>query len=368
MMKILSIGDPHFQANNLGLLKDATDEILGIIDEQKPSLVVVLGDLLHTHERINLEAQVQAVEWLKEIAKRCRVIVLIGNHDRVSNQVFQTSVHPFSALKGAHNITIIDTAVWDKETNFIYVPYVPTGRFCEALKTVGYEPDLDREDHPRLIFAHQEFKGTLMGVQTSVHGDPWSANLPQVISGHIHDHQILPSVYYVGTFYQQNYGETHDKALLMLTVLDEYEPDDSSRQALPNSKVKKPKLIFERIYLKSVPRKVTVHLTLAELPNFAEKLPAGCDVKATLHIDATESQGLETNPYYHALKSSTKKVTVKVDSNKASIAESMVQQMKDQGRLEILPDRQIYSIEEIVRGMLQDDPYTLDLFNNEILA
>jgi DNA repair exonuclease SbcCD nuclease subunit len=355
MMRILCIGDPHFQANNLALMKDATDEILKIIDDRKPELAVVLGDILHTHERINLEAQVQAIEWLREIAKRCPVVVLIGNHDRSNNQVYQTSVHPFTGLKGAPNITIVDTAIWDKENNFIFVPYVPTGRFREALLTVNYDADPTKEDHPRLIFAHQEFKGTLMGVQTSTHGDPWSADLPQIISGHIHDHQVLPSVYYVGTFYQQNYGETHDKSLLMLTILDEYE-------------LGKPKLVFERIYLKSVPRKVTIHLTLAELPNFAEKIPAGCDVKVVLHLDATETKSVETDPYYQALKSSTKKVTLKIDSDKASIAETMVHQMKVEGRLQTLPDnRKIYSIEEIVSGMLQDDPYTLDLFRNEIL-
>lgn len=348
-MRILCIGDPHFQANNLALLKDATDEILGIIDVQKPQLTVVLGDVLHTHERINLEAQVQAVEWLREMATRCPVVVLIGNHDRSSNQVFQTSVHPFVGLKGAANITIVDTAIWDKDKNFIFVPYVPTGRFREALMTVGYEPE-STKDHPKLIFAHQEFRGTLMGVQTSTHGDPWSGDLPQIISGHIHDHQILPSVYYVGTFYQQNYGETHDKALLMLTVLDDCKFD------------------FERIYLKSIPRKVTIHLNLTELPNFADKIPAGCDVKVVLHLDATETKGVETNPYYQALKSSVKKTILKIDSDKASIAETMVLQMKDQGRLKVLEDRQIYSIEEIVSGMIQDDPYTLDLFHNEILT
>ena len=63
---------------------------------------------------------------------------------------------------------------------------------------------------------HQEFENCLMGSITSSSGDVWSTNLPQIFSGHIHEYQVLPSICYVGTPIQQNYGESPDKALMML--------------------------------------------------------------------------------------------------------------------------------------------------------
>lgn len=347
--KLLLIGDPHFKSNNLDMMAKACQEILDIIDERQPELCVVLGDTLDSHERIHMTVQAQAISWLRQIAERCPLILKIGNHDRENNQVFLTPIHPFVGLKGAPNITIVDTTIWDRQHNFIYVPYTANGRFLEALAAVDYHPmEPDCTEHPRAIFAHQEFRGCTMGVQTSTKGDVWHTNLPRIFSGHIHEYQVMNNIVYVGTFHQQNYGESSDKAIMMVTIKGE-------------------EFQMERIRLKSVPIRATVHLTMAELPHFAEKIPAGCQVRAILHIDATDSKGLESNPYYQALKSSVDKTVLKIDSNRSSLAESMVQQMKEQGRLQALTDRTIYSIEEIVRGMLQDDSYTLDLFNREIL-
>ena len=362
--RLLLIGDPHYKASNLEMMGRACQEILDIIDERKSELCIVLGDTLDTHERIFMRAQAQAIDWLRAIAKKCPLIVLIGNHDRETNQDFQSPVHPFVGLKGTPNITIVDTAIWDRENEFIAVPYVPNGRFREALETVGYTPDTTREEHTRFLFAHQEFKNYKMGVQISTKGDVWSPELPQIFSGHIHEYQVLPGVIYVGTFHQQNYGEDTDKAIMLVTIHDEFEP------VVGDSKVKRPKFTLERIRLKSVPLRATVHMTLAELPNFADKIPPDCMVKVIIHLDATESQGLPGNPYYQAMKNLVDKIVVKVDSNKASIAENMVKDMKDQGRLEVEPgsDRKLYTIEEIVRGMLKDDEYVLNLFNTEIMS
>lgn len=340
----LLIGDPHFEVNNLEMMKHACQEILDIIDERKPQLCIVLGDTLHTHEKIQLLVLTQATQWFKAIAERCRLIVLIGNHDRVNNQDFLTPIHPFIGMKDVPNITVVDTTIWDKEENLLFVPYVPPGRFKEALSVVEYTPG--EEPTPKAIFAHQEFRGCMLGDKESTKGDYWNPEWPQVFSGHIHTYHVLPKVIYVGTFHQQNYGEDPNKAIMLVSI-----EEDNFRT--------------ERIPLKSVPRRVTVHMNLEELPNFVEKIPPNCQVKVVVHVDATERKGMENNPYYQALKETVDKVVPKTEGDKASIAQNMVQTMKNQGHLK--QEQTLFNVDEVVQSMLADDPETLQIFNEEIL-
>ena len=210
-MKILVIGDPHFKKNNLHLMTDAVNDILTIIDKRKPDLVVCLGDTLDTHERIDLRARCKAVEFLEEISKRCECVNLIGNHDRENNSDYLSEYHPFTGCD-IKNLTIVSKPMWIY--NYVFVPYVPCGKFMEALKMV-YDPETHSE-HPDYIFAHQEFKGCVYGKIKSTKGDTWNTEYPEIISGHIHEYQVLKNITYVGTFMQTNYGETEDKAILEL--------------------------------------------------------------------------------------------------------------------------------------------------------
>ena len=50
-VKVLFIGDPHFQLNNLSELDTFIDQVYNILLEKQPNIIVVAGDLLHTHER-----------------------------------------------------------------------------------------------------------------------------------------------------------------------------------------------------------------------------------------------------------------------------------------------------------------------------
>ena len=353
-MLLMLIGDPHFKRDNLDIMSKVCSEILELIDQRKPNLVISLGDSLDTHERLYLPALTDATKFYTEIAKRCELVVLIGNHDRQNNSDFLSEMHPFVGLKQHPNITIVDTTIWDKEKNFIYVPYVANGRFNEALSKVDYFPfkdgivDLEITQKPRLIFAHQEFEGCLMGVLSSTSGDTWSQHLPQIFSGHIHEYQCVGKVCFVGTPVQQNYGEGTDKALMMVYLED----------------TEKPKFQCERIRLTSAPVRTTVHMTIADLPNFANMIPPNCMVKVVMHIDAIDSAALKINPLYLALKSSVDKVTEKIVSDRSSVAQTMVNSFKDKGSLDAT--KKIFSINELVMAMLIEDQYALNIYQTEI--
>lgn len=210
-MRIIVIGDPHFKNNN----KEDTDimvtKIIENINKHQPEFVVCLGDTLHDHNKLTIKALDRAIYFLKLIQDICPLYLLIGNHDRPNNSVFLTNEHPFNSLKYWNNTKVIDYPLLDiiSDHQFIFVPYVPTGRFQETLDKLPYQ-----KSKITAIFAHQEFKGCNMNNITSNHGDEWSEQDNLVISGHIHDyHRPQKNIIYTGTPIQHSFGETSKKTI-----------------------------------------------------------------------------------------------------------------------------------------------------------
>ena len=208
-MNILLIGDPHFKISNAEETTQLHQETIKYVKNNTLDFVVIMGDILDTHEKVHVQPLCRAVNYITEISKYVKTYVLIGNHDRINNNVFLTEDHPFTGLKKKPNIIIADKVI--EEDNFIFVPYVSPGRFMEALKTIDFVPN------KQIIFAHQEFRGAKMGAFKSEIGDIWPKDYPNVFSGHIHDFQILqPNLVYTGTPFQHSFGDTSDKFLLKI--------------------------------------------------------------------------------------------------------------------------------------------------------
>ena len=219
MNRILLIGDPHFKVSNQLETTQFSEETYKYINDnlKKIDFVVILGDVLDTHEKIHVQPLCRAVDFIKKISEIIKVYIIIGNHDRINNNVFLTDEHPFSGLKKIKNITIVDKVL--KIDHFLFVPYVPNGRFSEALSTVNF-----KEEETEVIFAHQEFKGCKMGAIVSETGDIWDETYPMVFSGHIHDfQQPQRNILYTGTPFQHGFGDSEDKFLVYLEIKDRKE-------------------------------------------------------------------------------------------------------------------------------------------------
>ena len=207
MSTIIIIGDPHFQMSNMDEVKIFIQKCIVYVKKQKENLyaIVVLGDVLHDHERVHSTALNVAVNFLNELAEISPTYVLVGNHDLINNSQFLTQNHWMNALKSNKNITVVDEVIeeiWEDKT-VLMCPYVPNGRFVEALDTGGDWREAD------VIFAHQEIKGVKMGSIVSEHGDEWKDDWPFVITGHIHQNQTpQPNVYYPGSALQVAFGES----------------------------------------------------------------------------------------------------------------------------------------------------------------
>jgi len=274
-MKILVIGDPHLKLGSRQRTTKMIDAIIEQIQQTKPDLIVCLGDVLDRFANIRQETLSQATEFFRQLQSFADTVILIGNHDRPNNAVFCTDEHPFNAVKfweqTPHNITIIDypKVVSIKSQTYTFVPYVPDGRFMEALSLTsgGWEKS-------KVIFAHQDFLGAKYGSQISTTGDSWDRKLPLVISGHIHDYQeISKNVIYAGSPLQHAFDESPIKSLLLMEV--------SSKS-----------VSYERLIL-DVPIFWTYRISFSEIAKYIPPtLPEFSDMKLVIEGSVSELKGI----------------------------------------------------------------------------
>jgi predicted phosphodiesterase len=211
---ILIIGDPHLSKSNSLETDQLLKDILFIIDNKKIDFVVILGDIMHDHDTCKIPIMMRVHEMIEKISDRVMVYILIGNHDRVNNKVYLTDEHAFNAYKKWKNVVIVDTAkttTWN-DKKICFMPFVPDGRYMEALKDCEIDPmNFD------LFFAHQEFLKCSINKLTKSKCDDWLDEYPLTISGHIHEYEMVGSnLIYVGTPFNHTYGEKGEKGLFIL--------------------------------------------------------------------------------------------------------------------------------------------------------
>ena len=229
---ILAIGDVHLKLDNLQRIQMFKERLRNLLDERVPDIIIVLGDIQHYHEKVpDTELLNEGYDFVGMLRKYAPTYVIVGNHDFRSNQQFLTNKHWMNGMKEWENVTIIDKVI--KVSNFILLPFVPPGRFEEALDT------LDEEwKDAAAIFCHQEFLGCKMGAIESIEGDKWPLDYPEIISGHIHDKQKpQKNIYYTGSCMQHAFGESHDKTIAWLTFEDGTYSTEEISLNLPKKKI-----------------------------------------------------------------------------------------------------------------------------------
>lgn len=218
-MKVLVIGDPHFKVGNIPESDEMVDRLVKVAKTINPRFIVVLGDVLHRHEKIHVSPLMRAEKMVRLLSEISPTYLIIGNHDRPNNSNYLTDEHPFNAMKLWNNTTVVDKVYQEviDDKRFVFVPYVPPGKFEDALNTIS-----DPLVNTVAIFCHQEFYGAKMGAIKSQAGDKWPTTHPLVISGHVHDYDTLqPNLIYVGTPMQHAFGDRDDKTVSIFTFSDQ---------------------------------------------------------------------------------------------------------------------------------------------------
>jgi len=216
-MKFLCIGDPHFKTDNCEETNDFIKKLEEYIKNNLDTIdyIIVLGDILHNHEKLHTSALNIATSFFKMLVsyKPNKVYCLVGNHDAISNTIFLTDNHWLNILKEWNTITVIDKPYkLNIENKFVVMcPYVPDGMFHKAL---NYISDWQEAS---IIFGHQLLNGVKMGSILTENVEEWKDNYPLLISGHIHDKQkIKKNLYYTGSSLQHAYGESNDKTIAII--------------------------------------------------------------------------------------------------------------------------------------------------------
>lgn len=212
---ILLFGDLHFRKGHLIQGKECCEALIKTAKKYQPDLIVLLGDVLHTHEMVYVKALKLLEELLDELRKIAKVKVLVGNHDFTSASENQSTEHPLGAFKKWKDVEIIDHSTIvdqfsDSGYRLILTPYIPYEvSFSKEMKNLFDDYDMDSI----LVLAHQPF------YPIDPKAEKWPENYPLVISGHIHDRMnVGDNIYYTGSSSQVAMDEKPDKFGCLVTL------------------------------------------------------------------------------------------------------------------------------------------------------
>ena len=123
---VLCIGDPHIQVANIPETDLLITGLISLALEKLPDLIIVLGDVLHTHERLHTIALNKAYEMIDKLRRIAKTYVLVGNHDMINNQVFLNENHWLLGMKEWENTVIVDKVISEiiGGEKFVFIPYV----------------------------------------------------------------------------------------------------------------------------------------------------------------------------------------------------------------------------------------------------
>lgn len=214
-MLFLIVGDCHFTLTNELRTNILHQKILQVIIQHKPKYIVLLGDLLDKHEKIDLNPFNRVQKMIKDIHElNVEIFILIGNHDISGPNEYMTDVHAFNPFKQWNNVHVIDRCtLFEREINFVCCPYIPNGRFLEALDDCNIT---ERISEVQLLFCHSEFTGTKINKLSKSKCDTYPENYPLNIAGHLHDEERIGNLYYIGTPMQHSFSEKPNKGVCLI--------------------------------------------------------------------------------------------------------------------------------------------------------
>lgn len=279
MARLLVVGDVHIKLDNIPDIQLLVQKLEHELITRKPDALILLGDILHTHERIHTTCLNQAEQMFRICTNHVPTYVLVGNHDYISNSQFLTTNHWMTPFKRWNNLTIVDqvTPFTINGNHFVACPYVPDGRMIEALSK--YPEWMDAA----MIFGHQSLDGVKMGAITMEKVEEWQPHYPFLCSGHIHDKQnVQPNLYYTGTPMQHAYGEKHNK-----TICDFY---------VENGKIVR----HEELELKVSVKRIE-YITVSQAYSYAPTIDPHETVRLTVKGTKEECSIFKKTPAFHAL-------------------------------------------------------------------
>ena len=247
-MKIMHLSDLHLgkRVNEFSMLEDQTyilNEIINIIDEQKPKVIILAGDI---YDKPIPPAEAVEIfdDFLYKLSKRnSAVFIISGNHDSPERIAFGSRLFDKSGiyLSPVYNGKILPISVDDEcgDINFYMLPFIkpvhvrrffPDAEvytYTDALSTVISDMHIDTAQK-NILITHQfvtgssrtESEDVSVGGSDNVDADIFK-DFDYVALGHIHRSQCCDSEYirYCGTPLKYSFSESKDiKSITMLDI------------------------------------------------------------------------------------------------------------------------------------------------------
>ncbi|KAF2072175.1 hypothetical protein CYY_006518 [Polysphondylium violaceum] len=224
--KKLLFTDLHVSSKSL----DKTIEVLRSVRELsctnlldgKPTPVVFLGDFWHQRNILHVR---HIDKLLKEFQQwnlnDIDTIMIPGNHDQVS---LDGSIHGIQLFSLFSNIKTTTDPFYDHSEGCAYLPWRETKEEQQQLfnNLIDIYPSSTQSPNDKwTVFAHAEFKGATsnggyksngkFNIDNSSGNISNGSNIRSIYLGHYHKRQQLSNnIWYIGSPYQQNFGEMYD--------------------------------------------------------------------------------------------------------------------------------------------------------------
>jgi DNA repair exonuclease SbcCD nuclease subunit len=194
-----------------------SERLLGFVAEQASpdTILIILGDLTHTHANIRVEVLEFWNRWFKKLSTLFKkVIVLVGNHDQTGD--YKSGAHSLSVFNEMYEkVWIISSSV--RDGIFGYMPYIH-----DKISFTEQANELCSQG-AKVIVGHAELDGAKyesgMLVLDGVKTQNINANL--IISGHYHTRQRFANVIYCGTARWLTSSDKNEPKGLWLAEFDE---------------------------------------------------------------------------------------------------------------------------------------------------
>lgn len=217
-MNGLHVGDPHVRPEDLEDSQRLMDAVVDMANNGTPDgktvdVVIIEGDLHHTHAITHVDVTAFWIRNLERIKKR--KILLVGNHDRGGDRSSQAhALLPYKLLPG---VTVVDEPTLID--GILFLPY-----YFEANEFVAAAQKFPQA---KTLVCHQTLTGATYenGFFAKDGVDPALVPQQYVISGHIHTAQEFGKVWYTGSPRWMNVNDANVDKYLWLV---EYAPDGSA--------------------------------------------------------------------------------------------------------------------------------------------
>jgi DNA repair exonuclease SbcCD nuclease subunit len=277
-LRALCLGDAHFQFNNTREVDEYLSKLKIYLTQHQNEIdiIVSMGDVLHRHAQLHVIPLNKAVSYFQLLSSFKPTYLIVGNHDMLNNSVFLTPDHWYNCLKLWPNITVIDNVKLEiiSGCKVIFCPYVPDGRFVEALKNLKYFPEDEKFQEPwqeaDVIFSHVSIRGANMGHAIAQDCDEWKAEYPFLITGHIHLSQTIgTNLYFTGSILQVAVDEPPNKHIVLATI-------------------NHPKNVTIREHDLDLSRREILHTNLKEINTI--QIPRNPNIKYTLYVHGEKEE------------------------------------------------------------------------------